>query len=56
MIPENEPESYLTKEEIELKLGKIDLLEKEIEILKTEMRVINKRISKIYTLMEKEPK
>ena len=51
--PENEPESYLAHEEIELKLSKIDILEKEIEKLKIEMRTANKRINQIYLVMEK---
>jgi len=53
-LPENEPEAYLTKEEIELKLNKIDIMEKEIKKLKIEMRIANKRINNIYLMMEKK--
>ena len=55
MIPEDEPsEKLYNKEEIKMKLEKIDVLEKEINYLKTEINIIHKRIGKIYTLLEEK--
>ena len=48
MLPENEDQApYLTLEEIELKLEKIDILEKEINLIKGEQIIMNKRIKKL---------
>ena len=42
MIPENEPKPYLTAEEIELKLQKIDELEKKIGYLENWLETLTK--------------
>ena len=52
MLLENEPGKYLTAEEIELKLNKIDELEIVLEGIKSELRVMNKRIERLQKRVE----
>ena len=47
MIPDNEPPIPLTKEEIELKLNKIDFLETKVAAHDVELEVIKKRIKRL---------
>ena len=48
VIPEVEPsEKMYKKEEIELKLEKINVFESEIKSIKTELIIINKRIKRL---------
>ena len=42
MIPEEEPVIELTKEEIEMKLDKIDYLEKEIQHIKNDIEQLRR--------------
>ena len=47
MIPEEEPETPLTSEEIELKLNKIDEFEVKLANFYNELNIMKKRISKL---------
>jgi len=48
MIPNEEPsEKMYKKEEIEMKLDKIDTLEIELRAIRNELNIINKRITRL---------